>query len=343
MEGSVTNSIFQGKRILVTGGTGSFGHFITKELIAFHPAEIRVFSRDEKKQDDMRREFENQVNVTLVIGDVRDANAVRKAVRDIDLIFHAAALKQVPSCEYHVHEAVLTNIIGPQNIIAAAIEEEVDKVIAISTDKAVKPVNTMGMTKALQERLFITANMWKGSKKTVFACARYGNVIGSRGSVIPLYKEQIEAGGPVTITDGNMTRFILPLSEAIQLVFQAINQCVGGEIYVPKIPAIKIKTLADLMIEKLGEGKKIEIKDIGIRPGEKIHEVLISEEERFRTIDNGDSYVILPNIQLPGVWDNYRDRKRVDGEFFEYCSEDAEKYTKKQLVEILVKEGIFPA
>ena len=339
----MAKSIFQGKRILVTGGTGSFGHFITKELIAYHPAEIRVFSRDEKKQYDMQREFRDQVNVTLVIGDVRDAVNVRRAVRDIDLIFHAAALKQVPSCEYHVFEAVRTNIVGPQNVINAAIDEGVGNCIAISTDKAVKPVNTMGMTKALQERLFITANLWKGDRKTVFSCARYGNVIGSRGSVIPLFKKQIEEGGPVTITDPTMTRFILPLSEAIQLVFQGINQCVGGEIVIPKIPAINILELAELMIEKLGGGKKIKIENVGIRPGEKIHEVLISEEERFRTIDNGDSYLILPNIQIPGVWDNYKDRKRVDKDFFEYNSAEAEKYTKDQLTEVLVKEGIIPA
>ena len=225
--------LFSGKRVLVTGGTGSFGHQIVDRLLEEDPAEIRIFSRDEDKQVRMSEEYgmghqyPRKAGMNFVIGDVRNQNSVRAAVRGIDVIFHAAALKQVPLCEYHVWEAVQTNVIGAQNVIQAALEENVEKVVAVSTDKAVKPVNAMGMTKSIQEKLFTAANFHKSGKKTVFLCVRYGNVVGSRGSVIPLFKRQIEAGGPITITDRRMTRFMLTLPQAIELVFHAVTKGIG--------------------------------------------------------------------------------------------------------------------
>ncbi|MEW6686546.1 MAG: UDP-N-acetylglucosamine 4,6-dehydratase family protein [Candidatus Edwardsbacteria bacterium] len=329
--------MFSGKRILVTGGTGSFGHYITTKLLSYQPAEILVFSRDEKKQDDMRNEFGDGKNIRFIIGDVRDRNSLRKAVRGIDYVFHAAALKQVPSCEYNVCEAFQTNTLGAQNLIEACLEENVKKVITISTDKAVKPVNVMGMTKALQERLFITANLEKWNKKTVFACARYGNVAGSRGSVVPLFKRQIEKGGPITLTDSRMTRFILTLSEAINLAFLAMHQAVGGEIFVPKIPAVNIIELAEVMIKNLSLNKKINKKLIGIRPGEEIHEVLISEEEALRTVENGDSFIILPSLNMPKISVAYQGRRKA--KISEYSSQEAKKHSPEEIELMLKEEG----
>ena len=258
-------------------------------------------------------------------------------MREIDVVFHAAALKQVPLCEYHVWEAVQTNIIGAQNVIQAALEEEVEKVIAISTDKAVKPVNAMGMSKAIQEKLFTAANFHKASKKTVFACVRYGNVVGSRGSVIPLFKRQIESGGPVTITDPEMTRFILTLSEAIDLVFRAVTKAVGGEVFVLKIPAALVMDIAQVMVESLAPRRGIPVRTIGVRPGEKIHEVLISEAEAVRTIEEDSTYTILPQIELQGTHASHRRGTRVA--FREYTSDTVPRLTKREVASILDRTG----
>jgi len=273
----------------------------------------------------------------FVIGDVRDPNSVRAAMRGIDLVFHAAALKQVPLCEYHVWEAVQTNIIGAQNVIRAALEEGVEKVISISTDKAVKPVNAMGMSKAIQEKLFTAANFHNPNRRTVFACVRYGNVVGSRGSVIPLFKRQIESGGPVTITDPRMTRFVLTLSEAIDLVFGAVSKGVGGEIFVLKIPAARVSDIAEVMIEAMAPGGKVAIRTIGVRPGEKIHEILVSEAEAPRTLEEGSTYVILPQINLQGPWQSWRRGKKVG--FREYSSDAAPRLTKQKIRSILTQTG----
>lgn len=334
---------FSGKRVLVTGGTGSFGHQIVDRLLKEDPAEIRIFSRDEDKQVRMSEEYgmghhyPKKASMNFVIGDVRNANSVREAMRGIALVFHAAALKQVPLCEYHVWEAVQTNIIGAQNVIQAALDEGVEKVIAISTDKAVKPVNAMGMSKAIQEKLFTAANFHKGGKKTIFACVRYGNVVGSRGSVIPLFKRQIESGGPITITDPRMTRFILTLSEAIDLVFRATTKGTGGEIFVLKIPAALISDIAEVMIESLAAKREIPVQAVGVRPGEKIHEVLISEAEAFRTIEEDSAYAILPQIDLQGTQSSYRDGSLVN--FREYTSDGARRLTKKEIESILIQTG----
>ncbi|MBD3233577.1 MAG: NAD-dependent epimerase/dehydratase family protein [candidate division Zixibacteria bacterium] len=333
-------SIFAGKKILVTGGTGSFGHYIVKELAYKNPEEIRIFSRDEKKQDDMRYEFREMNNLRFILGDVRNKDSLKVAAKNVDIVFHAAALKQVPGCEYNVYEAVLTNIVGGKNLVDVAIEEDVEKVIAVSTDKAVKPVNSMGMTKALQEKLMIWGNLNRNGSKTVFASVRYGNVVGSRGSVVPLLKKQIESGEPLTITDPDMTRFILTLNQAIKLVFKAAEEAVGGEVFVMKVPSIKIGDLAETMISHIPEHLKPQIRIIGIRPGEKVNEVLVSEEESYRTVDMGEYFCILPAMEIKAVKDKYDNWKRVT--FSEYTSGNTDLYTNEQMRQLLEAEDWMP-
>lgn len=335
--------LFSGKRILVTGGTGSFGHQIVDRLLRENPAEIRIFSRDEDKQVRMSQEYgmgheyPRNSSMNFVIGDVRNPHSVREAMRGIDLVFHAAALKQVPLCEFHVWEAVQTNIVGAHNVIQAAVDEGVGKVIAISTDKAVKPVNAMGMSKAIQEKLFTAANFHNVGRQPVFTCVRYGNVVGSRGSVIPLFKRQIEAGGPVTLTDPQMTRFMLTLSEAIDLVFRAVKKSVGGEIFVLKIPAGLVSDIAAVMIESLSPMKRIPVKTVGVRPGEKVHEVLISEAESVRTVEERGTYTILPQIGLKETHAAHRDGAKVS--FREFTSDAAPRLSKGDLTAILRRTG----
>jgi len=338
-----SKKLFQDKRVLVTGGTGSFGHQIVDRLLQEGPSEIRIFSRDEDKQVRMSEEYGMghqypcKDNLNFVIGDVRNPNSVREAVRGIDIVFHAAALKQVPSCEYHVWEAVQTNIVGAQNVIQAALEENVEKVVAVSTDKAVKPVNAMGMTKSIQEKLFTAANFHHSGKRTVFTCVRYGNVVGSRGSVIPLFKRQIEAGGPLTITDPRMTRFMLTLAEAIELVFHAALRGVGGETFVLKIPAALVTDVAAVMIEALSPHRTIAVDVVGIRPGEKIHEVLVSETEAVRTIEEESTYIILPQIDLTVTCDFYR--QDAAAKFSEYSSDMARRLDQKEIRVMLARTG----
>ncbi len=296
----------EGKRILVTGGTGSLGQTLVRRLMSGEmgtPANVTVFSRDEAKQHYMRLDFLNREMATddviyensrsllkFHIGDVRDRSSLLTALRNADVVFHAAALKQVPSCEYFPFEAVQTNIGGAQNLATAIRENDLDieTVIGISTDKACKPINVMGMTKALQERVLLEAN--RDSKKTVYHCVRYGNVIASRGSIVPLFVEQVRNGQPVTVTMPEMTRFLLSLDRAVDTVFEAIRSKRRGCTYVPKVPAANITDVAKALIGDKGN----EIVFTGIRPGEKIHEIMVSEEECFRTIEENGYYVILP-------------------------------------------------
>jgi UDP-glucose 4-epimerase len=309
--------ILDGKRVLVTGGTGSMGKTFVRRVLSGSlgtPAKLIVFSRDEGKQHDMRVDYlhrrkvatddviyRNFMNVLeFRIGDVRSYSDVVAAMQDVDVVVHAAALKQVPACEYFPEQAVLTNCIGPINIVRALERERlsVGTVIAISTDKACKPVNVMGMTKALQERIITTANIL--SRGTRCICVRYGNVLASRGSVIPLFHDQIAAGGPITITDERMTRFLLSLEQAVDTVCAALEAALPGETYVPMVPGAKITDIAKALI---GE-RKIEVRTTGIRPGEKIDEILISEEEINHTIRRGDYYVIRPMLpELQGAED----------------------------------------
>ncbi len=286
------NPIDWGNKImLVTGGTGSFGKHFTKTMLEkYHPKAIRIYSRDELKQHEMRQRFSDAGDSPMryFIGDVRDLDRLKRAMEGVDIVIHAAALKQVPSCEYNPLEAVKTNIHGAQNVIDAAIDTGVEKVVALSSDKAVNPVNLYGATKLCADKIFINGNSYSGPRGTRFSCVRYGNVIGSRGSVIPLFKEQRKTG-KMTITDKRMTRFWITLDQAVELVISALDHMKGGEIFVPKIPSMKIVDLAKAV------APECEIEVVGIRPGEKLHEVLITEEDGRNTIAYNGMYVITPN------------------------------------------------
>jgi len=330
------------KRVVVTGGTGSLGKVLIKRLLTGEiglPRRITVFSRDEAKQHSMRLAFQHLRTATdeviyhnfeqllqFCIGDVRDLHSVATVLRNADVVFNAAALKQVPSCEYFPFEAVQTNIVGAENIIRAIRENNlpVETVVGISTDKACKPVNVMGMTKAVQERLFVRANL--DSERTRYICVRYGNVLASRGSVIPLFHEQIRRGGPVTITTSDMTRFLLSLEEAVDTVFAALRSGERGETYIPRVPSALVTDIAAALI---GD-RKIQTIVTGIRPGEKVHEILVSEEEAFRTFERGDYYVIRP--MLPELAAAEKTGEPIGRE---YSSSD-NVMTKEQVGELLV-------
>ncbi len=287
------SSVLDNKNILITGGTGSFGHQMIIELMQYKPKLIRIFSRDEDKQHNLKQELlESPIldKIQFVIGDVRDYDRMYSVTKDMDIIFHAAALKQVPSVEAHPYEAVKTNIIGAYNVVTAAVARKVSKVIAVSTDKAVKPVNAMGMTKALQEKLILSDEITKD--KTTFCCVRYGNVLGSRGSVIPLWDKRLEQNKPLPITHPDMTRFVLTLTQAIDLVFYSLKNGKGGEIFVKKAPATKMVNLARAYAELKTGKKNYPLEYIGIRAGEKIDEVLVSEEEMRRVSEKKDHFVI---------------------------------------------------
>jgi len=302
------------KRVLITGGTGSLGKVLTQRILSGQlgiPQSVIVFSRDEAKHHEMRMEYLNRRSVTeevmyhnfertlqFKIGDVRDFHSIAQALTNVDIVFNAAALKQVPACEYFPYEAVRTNIEGAQNIVRAIKElrPNVETVVAISTDKACKPTNVMGMTKAIQERIFLTANI--DCPKTRFVAVRYGNVLASRGSVVPLFLDQIQAGGPITLTDKKMTRFLLTLDQAVDTIFEALQFAEAGETYIPKIKAALIVDVINALVGR----KKLSITETGVRPGEKLHEVLISQEESLRTILRGDYFAIksiLPEVSKP--------------------------------------------
>jgi len=304
--------VLEGKSVLITGGTGSLGKVLLRRLLTKEmgqPRKIIIFSRDEAKQHQLRLAYKHKTVATdeiiyhnfdqvveFRIGDVRDYHSIASAVKDADVIFNAAALKQVPSCEYFPYEAVKTNIGGPENIVRVIREHgvSVETVVGVSTDKACKPVNVMGMTKAIQERVFLSANV--GSPHTRFICVRYGNVLASRGSVIPLFHEQIRVGGPVTITTDDMTRFLLSLDDAVNVIFAAVREARRGETYIPRVPSARVRDLARVLV---GD-RRIRIEVVGIRPGEKVHEILVSEEECHRTIARGKHYVIqsiLPEVR----------------------------------------------
>ena len=285
-------SLFKNKTLMITGGTGSFGNAVLNRFLATDIGEIRIFSRDEKKQDDMRHEYQARMpevanKIKFYIGDVRDLQSVRGAMTGVDYIFHAAALKQVPSCEFFPMEAVRTNVIGTDNVLTAAIEAGVECVICLSTDKAAYPINAMGMSKAIEEKVAIAKSRMSG--KTKICCTRYGNVMCSRGSVIPLWIDQIKSGNPITVTEPNMTRFIMSLEEAVDLVLFAFEHGENGDLLIKKAPACTIQTQAEAVCELFG-GKKEEIKVIGIRHGEKMYETLLTNEECAKAIDMGDFY-----------------------------------------------------
>lgn len=286
-------SIFKDKTLMITGGTGSFGNAVLNGFLETDIKEIRIFSRDEKKQDDMRHEFQAKMpeasnKIKFFIGDVRDLASVKNAMHGVDYIFHAAALKQVPSCEFFPIEAVKTNVLGTENVLTAAIEEGVKSVICLSTDKAAYPVNAMGTSKAMMEKVIVAKSRTVDPEKTKICCTRYGNVMCSRGSVIPLWIEQIKTGNPITITEPSMTRFIMSLEEAVDLVLFAFENGTSGDILVQKAPACTIEVLAKAVTELFAPGH--EIKVIGIRHGEKMYETLLTNEECANAIDMGEFY-----------------------------------------------------
>jgi len=286
---------FKKKTLLITGGTGSFGNAVLNRFLDTNIEEIRIFSRDEKKQDDMRKRYANP-KLKFYIGDVRDYSSVLNATRGVDFIFHAAALKQVPSCEFHPMEAVKTNVIGTENVLEAAIQNEVKRVVCLSTDKAVYPINAMGISKAMMEKVMVAKSRNVDERKTVICGTRYGNVMASRGSVIPLFIEQIRAGKPLTLTDPNMTRFMMTLADAVDLVLYAFEHGNNGDLFVQKAPAATVETLARALIDLVGKPDH-PIQVIGTRHGEKLYEALLSREEMACAEDMGDYFRVPPDLR----------------------------------------------
>ena len=285
--------MFDDNTLLITGGTGSFGNAVLRRFLDTDIKEIRIFSRDELKQDEMRKHYNNN-KIKFYIGDVRDENSIDDAMREVNIVFHAAALKQVPSCEFYPMQAVKTNVIGTENLLNSAIRAGVEKVIALSTDKAVYPINSMGISKAMMEKVVVAKS--RGSESTIICATRYGNVMASRGSVIPLFLEQIRAGQPITITDPNMTRFMMTLDDAVDLVLYAFEHGKPGDIFVQKAPAATIKTLAEALAE-LMDVAEYEVNVIGTRHGEKLYEALMSREEMVAAQDLGRYYRIPPDLR----------------------------------------------
>lgn len=320
------------KKILITGGTGSFGNaFLSKIINSSNYSEINIFSRDEKKQYDMRKKFSNE-KINFFIGDVRDKDSIEDAIRDVDYVFHAAALKQVPSCEFFPLEAVKTNIIGTSNVLDLAVSNFVKKVVILSTDKAAYPINAMGMSKALMEKVMVAKSKKIDSSKTILCGTRYGNVMASRGSVIPLFLKQIKLNQPLTITDGSMTRFMMNLSNAVELVEYAIQNGNQGEIFVQKSPAVEIKTLAEALIELYNSKSKII--QIGIRHGEKMHETLITKEEMLLAKDLGDYYRICTDdrgLNYDKYFSSGNKRKIVE----DYSSNNTKLLNKEEMMDLL--------
>ncbi|WLD94953.1 polysaccharide biosynthesis protein [Alkalihalobacillus sp. AL-G] len=325
----------QNKTILITGGTGSWGHELVKQLLEKKPKEIRIFSRNEASQVHMQHEFDNDSRLTFIIGDIREYAGLAKATKGVDYIYHLAALKHVPICEHQPYEALKTNVLGTQHVIEAAIENNVEKVIYISTDKAANPSNFYGMTKAIGEKLIIYANLL--SSTTNFVCVRGGNVLGTNGSVIHVFKRQINQKGEIRITDKRMTRFFLTLHDAIKLLFKATYESRGGEIFVMKMPTCKIIDLAKVLINE-SEKPDVEIVETGIRPGEKLHEILLSEYESNTTVYFDEEYfVILPTIKIGELHKYYKPFKKID--LHSYSSNEALMTTGE--IKVMLKKGGF--
>lgn len=327
--------MLEGKKLLITGGTGSFGNAVLDRFLHTEIDEIRIFSRDEKKQDDMRRMYQND-KIQYYIGDVRDLNSIRQAMYDVDYVFHAAALKQVPNCEFFPLEAVKTNVIGTDHVLTAAIEAGVKKVICLSTDKAVYPVNAMGASKALMEKMFIARARTVSPKNTLICGTRYGNVMGSRGSVIPLFIEQIQAGKALTVTDEKMTRFMMSMEEALDLVMFAFEHAQCGDIMIPKAPACTIGILARALQELFDVTQKVEV--IGVRHGEKLFETLLTKEEGVRAMDMGKFYRV-PMDQRKLNYNPYQIvRQRVETAVMkEFNSNNTVQLSVEQMKERLLK------
>ncbi|MFS7431285.1 polysaccharide biosynthesis protein [Carnobacterium maltaromaticum] len=326
--------MFKDKILLITGGTGSFGNAVLKRFLNSNIKEIRIFSRDEKKQDDMRKKYNNP-KIKYFIGDVRDIDSIRNAIYDVDFIFHSAALKQVPSCEFFPMEAVKTNVIGTDNVLTVAIEEGVEKVICLSTDKAAYPINAMGTSKAMMEKVFVAKSRNVSPDKTLICGTRYGNVMASRGSVIPLFVEQLKKGNPLTVTEAQMTRFMMSLEEAVELVVFAFNNAEQGDIMVQKAPASTIETLMEALQKIFKTNVNVEI--IGMRHGEKMYESLLTKEEAANAIDLGNFYRV-PSDKRDLNYGKYFENGNIEAiHIDEYNSDNTEQLSVDQLIERLLK------
>jgi UDP-N-acetylglucosamine 4,6-dehydratase/UDP-glucose 4-epimerase len=331
--------MFENKKILITGGTGSLGTALTTKLLKTDVDTIRIFSRDELKQSQMESRF-NDERLRFLIGDIRDKERLEKAVEDVNIVIHTAALKQVPIIEYNPFEAIKTNVQGSQNLVEACLKNDVGFTLAIGTDKAVSPFNTYGATKLLMERLFVSANYYKGEHKTKFACVRYGNVLGSRGSIIPKFIEQILSGNKITITDPNMTRFNITMDQALDLIFRVIKNAVGGDVHIPKLNAYKVGDIKDVLLDLMNS--KIEEERIPVRIGEKHHEILINEHEIRNTYENqDDDYVIYENQLTKDRSETIPNAKKTTLTTG-YSSDKVKTATKEDLKKILIKQNLIP-
>jgi UDP-N-acetylglucosamine 4,6-dehydratase len=324
---------FEGGVLLITGGTGSFGHAVLRRFLASGMREIRIFSRDEKKQDDLRKRYPSD-RLKFYIGDVRDSRSVLAATRGVDYIFHAAALKQVPSCEFHPMEAVKTNVVGTENVLEAALHNRVRRVICLSTDKAVYPINAMGISKALMEKVMVAKS--RDSHDTVICGTRYGNVMASRGSVIPLFVEQVQQGQPITITDPRMTRFMMTLDDAVDLVLYAFEHGHPGDIFVQKAPAATIETLARALLA-LHERPDYPVEVIGTRHGEKLFETLLSREEMASARDLGNYYKVPPDLRDLNYGKFVETGERRISEATDYSSHNTHRLDEKEMRDLLLK------
>lgn len=349
------DQFFRGKKILVTGGTGSIGSEIVRKLLDYKVGVVRILDIDEAAQFELEQELQSHENVRFLIGDIRDKERIKRAMEDIDIVFHAAALKHVPTCEYNPFEAAKTNVFGTQNVIEVALDEEIEKFITISTDKAINPVNVMGATKLLAERLTISANYFKGDRRTTFSCVRFGNVLGTSGSVVSVFTRQIQNGGPITVTDPSMTRFVMSMPRAVELVLKAAKMALGGEIFILKMPALRVGDLTEVMIKGLApkyerKPEEIKTKIVGIRPGEKFHEELITEDESVWARETKDMFIILSPIELPKIklkrpgevlrsplTEAYASKRRR-----RLISKDARLLTKKEITSLLKEAKVLP-
>jgi len=326
--------LFKNKTLLITGGTGSFGNAVLRRFLETDIGEIRIFSRDEKKQDDMRKTY-NHPKLKFYLGDVRDPNSIKDAMRGVDFVFHAAALKQVPSCEFYPLQAVKTNVLGTANVIDACIDAKVEKVIVLSTDKAAYPINAMGISKAMMEKVAVAKSRNLEETNTMICCTRYGNVMASRGSVIPLFLNQIKKGEEITITDPNMTRFMMSLDEAVDLVLFAFNNGSNGDIFVQKSPAATIELLVESMKNILGKHNH-PVKVIGTRHGEKLHETLLTKEERMKSIDMENYYRVLTDTRDLN-YDQFFDEGEISGNVDEYNSHNTQQLDEDELKQMLLQ------
>ncbi|MDE1818490.1 MAG: SDR family NAD(P)-dependent oxidoreductase [Thaumarchaeota archaeon] len=329
--------MFDDKIVLITGGTGSLGNALTRKLLQTNVKTIRIFSRDELKQIQMESQLKDK-RLRFFIGDVRDKDRLSRALEDVDIVIHAAALKHVPVAEYNPFEAVKTNVYGTQNLIDACLDKGIESALAIGTDKAVSPLNTYGATKLLMERMFISANYYKGNHKIKFFCVRYGNVLGSRGSVVPLFVDKIQSGKKITITDPTMTRFNITMNQALDLIFRALKHGSGGEVFVPKLKSYTVGDLKDVIMELMKSNTETE--KMAVRPGEKYHECLINKDEIRNTFETNEDYVIFEDqtqnhsLNIPNI--------RKTNIVTEYASNTVELLNKDELKKILLTENLVP-